>query len=431
MGPMRRTILVVCVALVWTSSVFASGFQINEHGAKAMGMGGAFVAQASDPSAIFFNPAGLGFQKGFSAMLGATLIMPTTTHTTLGGVSTDMESQVFYPPNAYITYGLDSRWSFGIGFMAPYGLGTKWPTDWPGQRLAVETELQSFYINPAVSFRPIDELSIGVGFSYIFSNVSLTRRVGVTPTITPAVPDGMVDLSADGTSYDFSVGVLYKPVKEFSIGASYRHSAEVDYEGDATFTNMPTITVPGVGPVNLQPYFPGGTGKTTITMPNQGWLGVAVSPWDPFTMEADFQWTRWSTYEELAIDIPVGPVFPPAPFPGGRPLQGPSTSVKNWYDVFIARVGGEYRWEKVALRLGVIYDFTPQPTKSVEPLLPDASRWEGTIGLGYKFSKAFAVDIAYQFIMFQDRVLTADQNSFPGTYESSANLFGLDLTYTP
>jgi long-chain fatty acid transport protein len=408
---------------VWTSAAFASGFQINEHGAKAMGMGGAFVAQASDPSAIFFNPAGLGFQKGFSAMLGATLIMPATSHTA-GGVTTDMESQIFYPPNAYITYGLDSRWSFGLGFFAPYGLGTEWPAYWPGQRLAVKTELQSFYINPAVAFSPIEELSIGVGFSYIFSNVALNRRVGVTPTYSPS--DGTVDLDADGTSWDFSVGILYKPVKEWSIGASYRHSAEVDYEGTATFSNMPTLTTP-IGSIPLAPYFPGGTGKTTITMPNQGWLGVAVTPWSPFTMEADFQWTRWSTYEALAIDIPVGPVFPLT----GRPLQGPSTSVKDWFDVFIARLGGEYRWEKVALRLGVIYDFTPQPARSIEPLLPDANRWEGTIGLGYKFSKSFAVDVAYQFIMFSDRTATTPPAEFAGTYESNANLFGLNLTYTP
>ncbi len=425
MGPMRRTILVVCVALVWTSAVFASGFQINEHGAKAMGMGGAFVAQASDPSAIFFNPAGLGFQKGFSAMLGATLIMPTTSHTTPGGVTTDMVSQTFYPPNAYVTYGLDSRWSFGIGFFAPYGLGTEWPNNWAGQREAVKADLQSFYINPAISFRPTEQLSIGVGFSYIISNVNLNRRVNL-PQVPVNPNDGTVDLDADGTSYDFSVGVLYKPTKEFSIGASYRHSAEIDYEGTATFTNMPSLTTP-LGTISLAPYFPGGTGKTTITMPNQGWIGVAVTPADPFTLEADFQWTRWSTYETLAIDIPVGPVFPLA----GRPLQGPSTAVKDWFDVFIARLGGEYRWEKVALRLGIIYDFSPQPDRTAEPLLPDADRWEGTIGLGYKFSQNFGVDIAYQYIMFKDRTLTNPPTAFPGTYESTANLVGLDLVYTP
>ena len=62
-------ILLVAVSLIFTNQVYTGGFQINEHGAKAMGMGGAFTAQASDPSAIFFNPAGLGFQKGINVLL--------------------------------------------------------------------------------------------------------------------------------------------------------------------------------------------------------------------------------------------------------------------------------------------------------------------------------------------------------------------------
>jgi long-chain fatty acid transport protein len=417
--------LAACIAIVCTSAVFAGGFQINEHGAKAMGMGGAFVAQASDPSAIFFNPAGIGFQKGFHAMLGATLIMPATSHTTPGGVTTDMESQIFYPPNAYVTYGLE-QWSFGLGFYAPFGLGTEWPESWPGQRDAVKADLHAFYVNPTVAFRPIDCLSLGFGFSYIFSDVALTRRVGVPPL--PLSTDGTVELDADGTSWDFSAGVLYTPTKEFSIGASYRHSAEVEYEGTATFSNMPTLTLPPpIGAVPLAPFFPGGTGKTMIQFPNQGWLGVAVTPVEPFTLEMDVQWIRWSTYEALTIDLPVGPVFPLT----GRPLQGPSTSVKDWFDTFMARIGGEYRWDKIALRLGFVYDFTPQPERTTEPLLPDADRAEGTIGLGFKLTKNLGIDVAYQFLMFKDRTLTTPPTSFPGTYESSASIFGLDVTYNP
>lgn len=37
----------------------AGGFQINEHGAKAMGLGGAFTAIANDASAIYWNSAGM------------------------------------------------------------------------------------------------------------------------------------------------------------------------------------------------------------------------------------------------------------------------------------------------------------------------------------------------------------------------------------
>ena len=46
------------------ASVLASGFAIESQGARAMGFAGAYVAQASDPSAIFYNAGGVGFLKG-------------------------------------------------------------------------------------------------------------------------------------------------------------------------------------------------------------------------------------------------------------------------------------------------------------------------------------------------------------------------------
>ena len=41
--------------------VQAAGFGIFEQGTKAMGMAGAFTAQADDPSALFHNAGGLAF----------------------------------------------------------------------------------------------------------------------------------------------------------------------------------------------------------------------------------------------------------------------------------------------------------------------------------------------------------------------------------
>ena len=42
-----------------TGSAQAAGFKVNEQGAKAMAMANAFTAQADDPSALYYNPAGL------------------------------------------------------------------------------------------------------------------------------------------------------------------------------------------------------------------------------------------------------------------------------------------------------------------------------------------------------------------------------------
>jgi long-subunit fatty acid transport protein len=62
---MRNSILILGIfsagltSLCVSTSVEAAGFQISEHSASATGRAGAVFATVSDPSAVFFNPAGL------------------------------------------------------------------------------------------------------------------------------------------------------------------------------------------------------------------------------------------------------------------------------------------------------------------------------------------------------------------------------------
>jgi long-chain fatty acid transport protein len=75
---LRRTRLLTAFLALLTlslgSSAFAAGFSIFEHGAKATGMGGAFAATADDPSAMFYNVAGIAYQREASVLLGGTII---------------------------------------------------------------------------------------------------------------------------------------------------------------------------------------------------------------------------------------------------------------------------------------------------------------------------------------------------------------------
>ena len=75
-----RRIVVALFALAFLTALpaYPSGFQLMSQGAKAMGMGLAFTAVADDPSAIFFNPAGLGWQKHFEVDIGASFLTKVT-----------------------------------------------------------------------------------------------------------------------------------------------------------------------------------------------------------------------------------------------------------------------------------------------------------------------------------------------------------------
>src|SRR5688572_15007172 len=49
------------LGLLAGAPAFAAGFSVFEQGSKAMGMAGAFTAQADDPSMLFHNAGGLAF----------------------------------------------------------------------------------------------------------------------------------------------------------------------------------------------------------------------------------------------------------------------------------------------------------------------------------------------------------------------------------
>ena len=68
----RRTgllALAVCLLLVPAAS-HGAGFALFEHGARAVALGGAFGATADDPTAIYFNPAGIAFLQGTQMAVG-------------------------------------------------------------------------------------------------------------------------------------------------------------------------------------------------------------------------------------------------------------------------------------------------------------------------------------------------------------------------
>jgi long-chain fatty acid transport protein len=405
----RRLCIFVFMAILLAATAFAGGFQLNEHGAKGMAQAGAFAARATDGSAIFWNPAGLGFQNRASAYAGVTLIMPKTSFygplQANSGTENKMVSQVFNPINGYVVYPIFDGLTAGFGVNNPYGLGTEWEENWAGRFLTVKIDLKTFYFSPTVSYRIMDNLSLGAGLNYVTGDVALSRKVAIASVATPAEP--MVNLDLKGTGIGWTAGVMYKPTPELSIGLSYRSKVKIDATGSATFTpNYAVLALPQ------------GDAAASLELPATGFAGLAYKVTDKLTLEADYQYIGWTSYKELKIEF--------------KSNNSSSTSPKNYQDTYIARLGGEYDLGCLKLRGGLYFDHSPVKTEHLEPLLPDADRIGYNVGFGYQLTDHLNVDMSYLFIKFFDRKAenTIPENNFDGTYRSIANLIGLDLEYT-
>ena len=424
----RSCLAVALLLALSASTAWAGGFSIYEQGARAMGRAGAFAASPSDPSAMFYNPAGLALLDGTQLYLGTTLIAPTSSFKGSGaltGVSEQQVNNIFYPPNLYLSHRLNDRVVLGVGVHTPFGLATEWenPTTFTGRQISTYTALEGVAINPTVAMSLNEQLSLGVGLDYRLSKIHMERYVVQGAPLPQPTNIGLAVLESDMNSgIGANFGLLYTLNDQMRLGASYRHSVQVDYTGTASIEQILTgnETVDAMIAAGLDP----GTADvtTSITYPSILTLGLAYQLTPQMLVEANVNYWGWSSFDRLTTvgmtDI-------------GAAVTEELDAAQNYADSFTLRLGMEWaRSETMSLRGGYVYDQTPQPHESISPMLPDAARHGVVGGLGYKMG-AYTLDLAFMYLMFDDADTKGESHfMYDGVYTNSGLLFGLGLGYS-
>ena len=194
---MKRQIMLTAVVLALLPSLsWGAGFALFEAGNKGMGMGGAFTAVADDPSAWFWNPAGMAFQIDEGTQIMAGVIFITPVQDFLGddpypgsGYASSQEDLLFYPPHFYIAHPLSDKVNFTFGVGAPFGLGTEWPADFAGRFISKKADLQVIDLGGQVSWQVCDRFAIGGGIDYMIGSIELHRNVPYINPYTQSVVD--------------------------------------------------------------------------------------------------------------------------------------------------------------------------------------------------------------------------------------------------
>ncbi len=454
---MKKSILltVLCFLLFLGTSLLShgSGFLIYEHGAAAMGMGGAFVALANNPTAIFHNPAGIAWLEGTQISFGTTLIRPQNSLSLSNWPdptyqNVDGESQWFYPSSFYISHKINDRVAAGFGFFSPYGLGTKWPKDYPLKYIAYSDDMATFFFNPTLAYKVNENFSLGIGVSYIYATIDFKlvelEALNIGPLIgMPFTVNSLVSipvsLEASGSGWGLNAGALYRG-ENFSIGFNWRSGFKIDFEGDLDLENpqvqilAPYDQLIPAGPVAqaMAQIIPSeGDASTSFKFPHILGVGAAFNLSESLILSADIHYILWSSFDRYVVGVDV-----PIAVPG---FEFSDKEVdEDWEDSFIFRGGIQYQMnENLALRAGIFYDQTPQPVESMDPVLPDASRWGFTGGIGYSAGN-FSIDVAYQYEPFDKRTspnrnipiyMASGVNLGEGTYSTNAHLFGISLGF--
>ena len=271
---MRKKLLCAVVTLaIWgvSSISFGAGFKISEQGAKATALGNAFSAQADDPSALYYNPAGISFLPGAQASLGVlTIIAPQTefTGTTpLSGnapldtgnssVTERSKRDIFLAPTLYASYSMAKLpVSFGLGVSSIYPLAKSWDGSSVFRNQVQNVSIKPVNFQPTVAYRFDDwNLAVAAGVDVTYAIVSLQRSVYspvIDPT-NPAPPFGAFELGSLGldgtdTGFGYNFGLRWKARQDLTFGVAYRSEIELNIKGDANFL---ATTPTGMGAIGL------------------------------------------------------------------------------------------------------------------------------------------------------------------------------------
>jgi len=404
------------------SQLEASGFAVENQGARAMGFAGAYVAQAVDPSAIFYNAAGLGFLKGRQLYISGGLGTYNTDFVGSGpypaaGTLESTDRPLTILPSIYYTHQVAERLTVGIGVNRPFGYRAQWenPDTFTGRHICTDCEVSSFALSPTIGWQVEDRLAVGFGVDLRFSKFRQSRRLLAEAGAFPAPTDiAALDLDSESdTGIGWNVGVLASPTHDITIGLSYKSRVIGDFGATGTFTQILTgnAAVDAAVAAALPAPQPA---IVTFDFPATFAAGLAVKNGD-WTFEGDIVWTFWSAFDDIHIRLPGAPAYN---------IDLPMDYESTWQ----GRIGAEYLLNETwVLRAGYAYDHGPQPTTTVSPFLHDSNRHAFGGGATWKYMN-FHVDLFARYLNFRHRdTMGQNRYGYDGVYQSSGFQVGAGL----
>ncbi len=386
-----------------TVIVFAGGFESPGVGAKALGMGGAFIGLADDWTATYWNPAGLAqiqksgigtavnrlIAKEYSSVSMANPTPPFTqtnvergdAFINLGGEPSQFnvhESKMSIPLPSLGAYHRWGRWVGAVSIHAPLGFSSS-IEDSSVNGLTGHFNAKGYVFMSGLSLanevRP--DVLLGAGIHVLTGH--LERHALKLGNGYGFQSDSEGD---DAATPQGVLGALFKLSPKFQFGAVYRTPAILKVSGNAQVsdTRFPLAT-PGGTLQNERSDF-----TTELYTPATYGFGIAYFPSARWTMTADWQGADWRLAKRKTTFDTPGTILRNSDFDAG------------WKFTHRVRLGSEFRpIPRWALRGGMMRDPQAMPDRAQSLTnIVDITRHFIDFGTGYDITPGFTLELTVQ-----------------------------------
>jgi long-chain fatty acid transport protein len=386
--------LAALAALVFPALGAANPVDMYGLGSRASALGGAVTAEVGDPSAVYYNPAGLARLRALRIDAGYFHAAPALA---LNG------RDIGVAPSHGLVAGVGAPGRvFGLPFAV--GLALHLPDDRISQvRAFPQTQprwelygvrLQRLYIAAMLAVSPVRWLRLGGGVAFMAATRGAVD-LGGTISLTNGAETGLTHaVDADLTAVRYAqLGAQADLGRGVSVGLAWRDAFQLDLTIDLALRGR-IVAGPAANPnsINVLGAYTLASRTLTAYQPQQ-WVAGAAWVINPrWRVMVDLTFARWSGYEnptsslQTRLDLSV-----PAALAGvlrvpSLPPSAPREAMR-FRDTLATRVGAEFTapWggrHALQVRAGYAWDPSPVPAQAGLTSFFDGDRHTVSAGLG-------------------------------------------------
>lgn len=411
-----------------SSEAHASGFSTarfgGEHGHPT----------TTNPTAIYYNPAGIAGSEGIHVFLDGSLAIRSASFLhTQGGNDVDEPADAQGANYGEATLlnvaaapmiGVSAKFgdfAVGAGFYVPFGGAAVWdkneafrdhpryagPVDGVQRWWAIDGTIRSSHITLAAGYHiEPARLDIGLSGNLVLSTID-TIRARNSDGSNNVTSEGRSYLDVSGTSFSFGVGAIYEAMpKQLWLGLSYQSRPNVagGMKLEGTLKNVFGPAEPSEGDIAV-----------TQDMPDIIRLGARFRATDAIELRLFGDLTRWSAFKDQCIAVPENECEVNE---DGSEVGAPGTVTQNiprrWNDAFGVRAGLSYfATESAEIFSGLGYDGNAVPDEMLETGLLDFEKFSVALGGRFRLAEPLHLGLSYTHIFYIQREIT---NSELDTY---------------
>lgn len=395
---MKAKLPMALVLIGLAPAAFGNGSRLPSQDALAVARGDAFTATADDPSAVYYNPAGLAQLGSGEVEAGASIISPSSSYAGANGTAS-VKSQTFTLPYLYASEPINAvnGLVLGVGVYYPFGLSTEWPANGPFRTIATSNAITLTRTAFSAGYDFHNGILIGFSIQDNSLKADLNRGLGYIPG------DNFNYTGRDDNAWSYNAGILWRPSPQHSFGFTYQGRTNFDLSGETTLSP----------PVNVS-----GPGSLSWVFPENFALGYSFRPTPEWNFEVDYDKTDWSVLKTLTLQSPA---------------TGPVPIAFDWKDSAYYELGATRYLGPWLLSAGITYSGNSVDSSTWSPSTDDYAKWLFNLGVGYKIA-GWDIETAVQWSPTVSRTITgsplsAAGQTADGTYRNSVAGFMLQVGY--